>query len=337
MTLQIYLAFGQLTSRLKKSSLLFLMHINTYFVTALPMCLTYPSTQVFRLDFFHHHFHTFLFPFSTAPASGAHWIQKLLHDTYTTLHAAYAPRSIKNMQSHIRSYQLFCLSIGHPHQQLSIPVLCNDLIFISRSLAYGSIKKHLSSLHYFYELLSIRTDLYNDFYIHLTLRSLQHQIGNSPQAKIPITPQILRHLHSTIDFTSSLNVAFWTACLVSFFSFFRKSNLFPASANSFYPDCNLTPSDVQIFSSFALITVNWTKTIQLQNKKLTVPIPCIPGSILCPVSMLQYYFHQVPHLSSGLLIPVRATISHSYISSIPTSPSTKIVHPWLQTIQLFWP
>ena len=46
---------------------------------------------------------------------------------------------------------------------------------------------------------------------------------------------------------------------------------------------------------------NWTKTIQFQNKKLTVPIPRIPGSILCPVSMLQYYFHQVPHFSSGLI------------------------------------
>ena len=129
MTLQSYLAIGQLTGRLRKSSLSFLMHINTYFVTALPMCLTYPLTQVFRLDFFHHHFHTFLFPFSTAPASGAHWIQKLIHDTYTTLHAAYVPGSIKNMQSHIRSYLLFCLSIGHPHQQLSIPVLCNYLLF----------------------------------------------------------------------------------------------------------------------------------------------------------------------------------------------------------------
>ena len=32
-----------------------------------------------------------------------------------------------------------------------------------------------------------------------------------------------------------------------------------------------------------------------------MPIPRIPGFILCPVSMLQYYFHQVPHLSSGLI------------------------------------
>ena len=54
MTLQIYLAVGQLTSRLRKSSLPFLMHINTYFVIALPMCLTYLSIlpNCFALNFF---------------------------------------------------------------------------------------------------------------------------------------------------------------------------------------------------------------------------------------------------------------------------------------------
>ena len=90
---------------------------------------------------------------------------------------------------------------------LQLPVF-----FLSHSLAYGSIKNHLSSLWCFYELFSIPTDLYNDFYIHLTLRGIQHQIGNSPQAKLPITHQILRYLHTTIDLASSLDVAFWTAC-----------------------------------------------------------------------------------------------------------------------------
>ena len=151
--------------------------------------------------------------------------------------------------------------------------------------------------------------------MHLTLRGIKRQIGNSPQAKLPITPQILRHLHSTIDFASSFDVAFWTACLVAFFIFFRKSNLFPASANSFAPDCNLTPSDVLIFSSFALITVKWTKTIQFQNKKLIVPILLIPCSILCPVSCVHASILLPPNSTSchwphtTLLIPVRATVS----------------------------
>ena len=269
-------------------------------MTALPICLTYPLTQVFHLEFFI----TIFIPVSSFSLQ----LQHLVHTGYKSSFMTHTQLFMQPMllaHSRICNPTFIPTYFLHFHWSSSSTAVNPSALqlpgFLSCSLAYGSIKNHLSSLHYFYELLSIRTDLHNDFYIHLTLRGLQRQIGNSPKANLPTTLQILRHLHSTIDFASSLDVAFWTACLVAFFTFFRKSNLLPASATSFDPDCNFTPSDVQIFSSFALITVNWTKTIQFQNKKLTVPIPRIPGSILCPVSMLQYYFHQVPHFSPGLI------------------------------------
>ena len=181
------------------------------------------------------------------------------------------------------------------------PVLCKlPGFFLSHLTSLSSIKNHLSSLRCFYELLSIQTDLYNDFYIHFTLHGIQHQIGNSPQAKLPITPQILHHLHSTIDLGSSLDVALWTACLVAFFTFFWKSKLFPVSAISFDSDRNLTLSDVQSFSHLHLSLLT-DKDNSISKQKTHCAYPHIPGSILCPVSMLQYYFHQVLHLSSGLI------------------------------------
>ena len=72
---------------------------------------------------------------------------------------------------------------------------------------------------------------------------------------------------------------------------------------------------LRFFFSFALITVNWTKTVPFQNKSsLGLLHTCLD-----PVSMFRYYFHEVPHLSSGhttLLLPVRATIPRPYICSI---------------------
>ena len=59
---------------------------------------------------------------------------------------------------------------------------------------------------------------------------------------------------------------------------------------AFDPLCNLTREDITIFPSFALVTVNWTKTLQYQERILTVPIPRIPGSPLCPVTALEDYF-----------------------------------------------
>ena len=53
-------------------------------------------------------------------------------------------------------------------------------------------------------------------------------------------------------------------------------------------------NDIQILSSFALVTVNWTKTIQFGERILSIPIPHIPGSILCAVNTFETYFHCVP-------------------------------------------
>ena len=67
--------------------------------------------------------------------------------------------------------------------------------------------------------------------------------------------------------------------------------MFPSSKATFDPLRNLTREDITIFPSFALVTVNWTKTLQYQGRIPTAPIPRIPGSLLCPVTALEDYFH----------------------------------------------
>ena len=133
-----------------------------------------------------------------------------------------------------------------------------------------------------------------DFFIRLTLWGLKHIHGHSPSTKLLIMPQILLRLRSTINFQHSLDLVFWTAAPVAFFTFFRKSNLFVSSATAFDPACNLTRNNIQIQQSFASITVNWTKTIQNKERLLSIPIPRIPNSPLCPVSASEDYCLQVP-------------------------------------------
>ena len=215
-------------------------------------------------------------------------------DTVHTQQTAYATGTLNNIRSHLRSYILFSLATGHPYLSLSIPHLCDYLVFLSHSLSYGTIRNYISSLRIFFELHHIHVDLFHGFYISLTLRGIKCLHGSSPSAKLPITPQLLVKLHSTINFASTLELVFWTACLLAFFTFFRKSNLFPSSSHQFDPARNLMRKDIQILSSFALVTVNWTKTIQFGERTISISIPRIPGSILCPGNALETYFHRVP-------------------------------------------
>ena len=121
-------------------------------------------------------------------------------------------------------------------------------------MSYGTIRNYVSSLRIFYELHPIHVDLFHDFYISLTLRGIKRLHGYSPQAKLPITPQILTKLHSTIDVSSAMDLLFWAACLLAFFTFFRKSNLFLSSPSTLNPVRNLTRNDFQILSLFALMS-----------------------------------------------------------------------------------
>ena len=171
-----------------------------------------------------------------------------------TQQSAYATKTLNNIFSHLRSYILFSLATEHLHLSLSIPHSCDYLVFLSNSLSYGTIRNYVSSLWIFFELHHIHIDLFHDFYISLTLCGIKCLHGSSTSAKLPITPQLLVKLHSTINFASTLE--FWTTCLLAFFTFFQKSNLFPSSSHHFDPARNLMCKDIQILSSFALVTVN---------------------------------------------------------------------------------
>ena len=201
-------------------------------------------------------------------------------------------------------------------------------VFSLTSLTYPTLKNHLSSIHLLFELQQFNIDLHQDFFIRLTLRGLKCLNGHTPASKLPITPQILLRLHSTIDFSNSLDLVFWTAALVAYFTFFRKSNLFPSSPSTFDPVRNLTRQDVQIIQSFALITVNRTKTIQFQERRLTIPIPRIPNSPLCPVSALERYYQSVP---------VSAAVRHPLSTYVQCGTLHSMTYPkFIQTLRLKW-
>ena len=101
-----------------------------------------------------------------------------------------------------------------------------------------------------------------------------------------ITPAILRQLFKQIDFTLPLEVTFWAACLVAFFSFFRKSNLLVKSITSFDSNLHLCRQDATFTEDGVSLAVRWSKTIQYRQRILHIALPRIPGSPLCPAQTL---------------------------------------------------
>ena len=116
------------------------------------------------------------------------------------------------------------------------------------------------------------------WHIDMLLKGTKRVLGTAHKQKLPITPAILRQLFKQIDFTLPLEVTFWAACLVAFFSFFRKSNLLVKSITSFDSNLHLCRQDATFTEDGVSLAVRWSKTIQYRQRILHIPLPRIPGS-----------------------------------------------------------
>ena len=136
--------------------------------------------------------------------------------------------------------------------------------------------------------------LANSWYLLSILKGLRRHKGEGIDQKLPITDTILQSILAVLNFSNPFEVTFWTACLVAFFSFFRKSNLLIPSPSQFDPAKHLCISDIQFGTSGAVLSIRWSKTIQYRQKTLCIPLPHIARSPFCPFSALMLCISRIP-------------------------------------------
>ena len=85
----------------------------------------------------------------------------------------------------------------------------------------------------------------------------------------------------------------WALFLVAFFTLLRKSNLVPDVADRISTKVPLR-ADLEFSSQGASVHIKASKTIQPQQRSLSIPLPCIPGSQLCPVMALRRHLRLNP-------------------------------------------
>lgn len=163
--------------------------------------------------------------------------------------------------------------------------------FLARSLKPSSIGSYLNIIGLLHKEFGLPNPLLNNWPLKSLLTGIKRAIGTLPNQKLPITPSILLRLHATLNFTKSFDSSFWAICLVAFYGLFRKSHLLPMSARKFDPSKQLTKSDFRFFSWGTLVTIRWSKTIQFRERVVDIPLPCIPGSKLCPTTAIIHAFH----------------------------------------------
>ena len=164
---------------------------------------------------------------------------------------------------------------------------------------------------------SLGRDLIERAYADSTRRNLNSHIKiyltfceAVSSAPFPVTVKLITRY---IVYLVSLGRVYGTILNHLSSNFLRKSNLVVDRAAQVSPKV-LLRSDLCFDASFAYLTVRTSKTIQFQERLFSLPLPRIPGRLLCPVATLVNHLriNQVPQ--DMPLFSVRSDSSLSHIT-----------------------
>lgn len=210
-----------------------------------------------------------------------------------------AASSQRSYGAFVRYYIQFCSTYDFRPIQPEETTVCLYVSKLADTCSYRTIKNYLNGVRILHLEAGLANPLPAMFNLERTLRGIKRAKGDiTPNRKLAVTPDILARIIRRLDLFTPSNMAFTAAMLVAFFGFFRKANVCPVQAgtNPVDEQSPVRRCDFDFADDMTLIWVNLrrTKTIQFGQRTLRVPLPAIPGSVLCPVTALRRLFAAVP-------------------------------------------
>ncbi len=162
--------------------------------------------------------------------------------------------------------------------------------FLARTLKFSSISQYLGIIGLLHKDFGLPNPLSGNWYISSLLTGIKRLLGNERQQKLPITPALLLRIYRVLNPAYSVDASFWAICLVAFYGMFRKSHLLVKGLNRFDAARQFLKSDFRFLPWGIIVLVRWSKTIQFRERCVSIPLPRLPGSPLCPVSAILHAF-----------------------------------------------
>ena len=182
-----------------------------------------------------------------------------------------------------RNYERSFVSVSSsatPRFPCSALHLLQYIVFLARSLSASSVPNYLNVVRLLHLQYGYPNPLEEPLFKHqktLLMRGIKRLHGAQVSQKLPITPDVLYKMQCHLNFACSFDATFWAACLVAFFSFFRKSNLLPPSTAKFDPQLHLRNCDVRLYPWGIILVVGLkrfnTETAHSWSQFLKWPTP----------------------------------------------------------------
>ena len=214
-----------------------------------------------------------------------------------------ATNSWANAGTALRHYARYCRLTNQypdPTKGITDEQLAHYATYLARTVQHGTVENYISMgvrrLHEEtgmpYKPISLRPA------VRATMRGIARVHGKGPtKRKHPITPELLTAIRNHMNLDNINDLSTYTCMLVMFHGFLRKANATwnkPRSGASVaeqqdYNKYVITRDDLRKTDGRYHLTLRGTKTIQFGQRQLTLVLPCIPGSEICPTAALDAY------------------------------------------------
>ena len=137
-------------------------------------------------------------------------------------------------------------------------------------------------------------------------RSMDHVVKQAE----PITPQLLLRMSKVVNYKDKIEIIAWTALLLGFYMFLRKSNLVPDTMDKFDQVQQFQRADVNLLGldKAMMFEIRWTKTIQFRQKILRFPVLPAGNKAICPVFWVHKMIKDNPGMAQDRLFLINTPI-----------------------------
>ena len=99
-----------------------------------------------------------------------------------------------------------------------------------------------------------------------------------------------------MNYRDQIEMFAWTALLLGFYMFLRKSNLVPDTMDDFDIEQQFCRADLNLLGldRAMMCEIRWSKTIQHKQKVLRLPVLPAKNKAICPVFWVHYMINKIP-------------------------------------------
>ena len=192
----------------------------------------------------------------------------------------------RNLSTQLNSYQQFC----DRYMLFYFPCDNRQLCRFGQHLAGrfespDTVGNYLSGMRTILALSGLEIPDPKEKQMQMFITRLKRVMQHSVKQAAPVTPQILLRMSKVVNVKDRVEVIAWTAVLLGFYMFLRKSNLVPDAMDKFDGLQQFTRSDANLLGldKAMMFEVRWTKTLQFRQRILRFPVLPADNKQISPV------------------------------------------------------